>query len=81
MAARTQYAKLGMPLTEREMKVLESMASGDSGKETAAQLGVSVETVKTFRAKIIVKLGARNGCHAVWIYARGKFNPRGELTE
>ena len=44
-------------LTEREREVLQRLAEGKSLKEIAFDLGVSVKTIETHRAKISEKLG------------------------
>ncbi|HVN86184.1 MAG TPA: response regulator transcription factor [Candidatus Binatia bacterium] len=43
-------------LTVREMEVLQLIAEGNSNKEIALQLGVSVKTVETHRARLMNKL-------------------------
>lgn len=47
----------GGDLTERERAVLKSLAEGQSYKEIAADLGVSVKSVETYRARMVKKLG------------------------
>ena len=44
-------------LTERELEVLQRLAEGKSTKEIAFELGVSVKTVETHRARISEKTG------------------------
>jgi len=44
------------PLTPREREVLELIARGLTNKEIAAELGLSVKTVETHRAKLMEKL-------------------------
>jgi DNA-binding NarL/FixJ family response regulator len=44
-------------LTERELEVLQRLAEGKSTKEIAFELGVSVKTVETHRARLSEKLG------------------------
>jgi two-component system response regulator NreC len=43
--------------TRREIEIIRVLAEGKSNKEIAAQLGISVRTVETHRAKIMLKLG------------------------
>jgi DNA-binding NarL/FixJ family response regulator len=43
--------------TPREIEVIRLLAEGKTNKETAALLGITVRTVETHRAKIMVKLG------------------------
>jgi DNA-binding NarL/FixJ family response regulator len=44
-------------LTYREREIVQLLASGNSNKEIAVTLGISVKTVETHRAKIMRKLG------------------------
>jgi DNA-binding NarL/FixJ family response regulator len=46
-------------LSEREEAVARRTASGFGNKEIAAQLGLSVKTVETYRARAMEKLGLR----------------------
>jgi DNA-binding NarL/FixJ family response regulator len=43
--------------TPREIEIIRLLAEGKTNKETAAQLGITVRTVETHRAKIMLKLG------------------------
>jgi two-component system response regulator NreC len=43
--------------TPREVEVIRLLAEGNSNKEAAALLGITVRTVETHRAKIMLKLG------------------------
>jgi DNA-binding CsgD family transcriptional regulator len=52
-------------LSQSERGVLDDAANGMSVIETAASRSKSPETVKTQRASILLKLGARNMVHAV----------------
>ena len=47
-------------LSQRETEVLEAVAQGNTSKEVATRLGLSVRTVDTYRVRIKRKLGARN---------------------
>lgn len=60
------------PLTERESDVLRALAGGRSNAEIAADLTVSIETVRTHLKRILVKLGVRDRTQAVvWAYRTG----------
>ena len=52
-------------LTPRETEVLGLLASGRSGKDVAAELGVSVATAQRHIANIYTKIGARGRVDAV----------------
>ena len=56
---------LADPLTERELEVLKLLASGRTNKEIAADLFVSLGTVKAHTASIYRKLGARHRAEAL----------------
>ena len=47
-------------LTRREKEILALIAAGDSSKEIAKKLFLSVSTVETHRANVMTKIGARN---------------------
>lgn len=47
-------------ITRREKEVLALMAVGNTNKEIASQLDISVRTVETHRAQLMKKLNARN---------------------
>ncbi len=56
-------------LTVREEQVLLAVARGRTNVEIGAELGISVSTVKTHVASVMVKLGARNRVElAIWAY-------------
>jgi two-component system, NarL family, response regulator NreC len=61
--ARASSSRLESPdgdLSEREQEVLRAVAWGYSNKEVAAQLGLSVKTVETYKVRVAVKLGLRS---------------------
>jgi DNA-binding NarL/FixJ family response regulator len=43
--------------TPREIEIIRLLAEGKSNKEVAAKLGITIRTVETHRAKIMLKLG------------------------
>ena len=55
----------GRRLTAAELAVLIAAGDGLSAGEAAVLLSKSTETVKAQRASVIMKLGARNMCHAI----------------
>lgn len=60
------------PLTERELDVVRLVARGKTNQEVAAELFVSLSTVKTHLGSIQVKLGARNRVEtAAWAWESG----------
>jgi DNA-binding NarL/FixJ family response regulator len=60
-------------LTEREEEVLRTIARGRTNEEIAAELHISLSTVKTHVASLMGKLGARNRVEiAVWAYETGR---------
>jgi DNA-binding NarL/FixJ family response regulator len=52
-------------LTKRELVVLRAMATGATNAEIAAELYLSVATVKTHVARVLAKLGLRDRVQAV----------------
>jgi DNA-binding NarL/FixJ family response regulator len=57
------------PLTAREEEVLRVVAKGMTNAEIAAQLHISLSTVKTHLTSLMGKLGARNRVEiAMWAY-------------
>lgn len=62
-------ARPNEPLTPREEEVLRAVARGRTNAEIAAELFVSLGTVKAHLASIMLKLGARNRVEvAMWAY-------------
>jgi DNA-binding NarL/FixJ family response regulator len=58
------------PLSERERDVLMRIARGFSNKEIAAQLGLSVKTVETYKGRTAEKLGLHSRVEIVRYAAR-----------
>jgi len=52
-----QVEHVGTRATPREVEVIRLLAKGKMNKEIATQLGITVRTVETHRAKIVLKLG------------------------
>jgi DNA-binding NarL/FixJ family response regulator len=56
-------------LTEREEQILATVARGHTNTEIAAELHISLSTVKSHIASLMAKLGARNRVEiAIWAY-------------
>jgi LuxR family maltose regulon positive regulatory protein len=53
------------PLTDRELEVLRLLAAGRRNRDIAAELVVTLETVKKHTSHIFAKLGAANRTEAV----------------
>jgi len=61
------------PLTAREEEVLLAVASGRTNAEIAAELFISLSTVKTHLASLMAKLDARNRVEiTMWAYETGR---------
>lgn len=54
-------------LSEREVALLECLASGQSDTQIADAMAISASTVRFHLGNVFEKLGARNRCHAVAI--------------
>jgi DNA-binding NarL/FixJ family response regulator len=65
--------KLRTDLTRREIEVLQLLAEGNSNKEVAESLGLSVKTAETHRARIMRKLKMDSVADLVRYALRNKF--------
>jgi DNA-binding NarL/FixJ family response regulator len=64
------------PLTDREEQVLAAIARGRTNAEIAAELFITLSTVKTHVTSLMLKLGARNRVEiAIWAYETGRARP------
>jgi DNA-binding NarL/FixJ family response regulator len=52
-----QDGRAGLRITPRELEIVRLLAEGKVNKEIAALLGITVRTVETHRAKVMLKLG------------------------
>jgi DNA-binding NarL/FixJ family response regulator len=69
-APRRDHSEHG--LTARELDIVRTVARGLTNTEVAAELHVTVSTVKTHLARVQEKLGARNRVEvAAWAYRSG----------
>ena len=67
-------------LTPRETEVLRTICEGLTTTAAARSLGIAAKTVETHKARIFVKLGARNQAEAVAAATRHGLLPHGERT-
>jgi two-component system, NarL family, response regulator LiaR len=63
--ARNDAARATLGLTGQEVRVLESLAAGQSNKEIARALGLSPNTVKTHLANLFAKLEVSRRTQAI----------------
>ncbi|MFJ4779511.1 response regulator [Streptomyces sp. NPDC088762] len=77
MAPRSPAARRpAEPLTDREREVVRCLARGKTNAEIAAELFVSLSTVKTHLANVQTKLDARNRVEiAAWAWESGLATP------
>jgi DNA-binding NarL/FixJ family response regulator len=74
-ADRDRPADPVAPLTDREEQVLAAVARGLTNHEVAAELFISLSTVKTHLAALMAKLGVRNRVElALWAYQTGRLD-------
>jgi DNA-binding NarL/FixJ family response regulator len=75
--ARTSAARQPMaPLSDREVEVVQAIAKGRTNTEIAAELFISLSTVKSHLASIHNKLGVRNRVEiAGWAWETGLAQP------
>jgi DNA-binding NarL/FixJ family response regulator len=65
------------PLTDREEQILAAVARGRTNTEVAAELFITLSTVKTHVASLMTKLGARNRVEiAMWAYQTHRVRAR-----
>jgi|SRR2546422_2930137 len=61
--------------TAREVEIIRLLGQGKGNKEVAAALGITVKTVETHRAKIMLKLGLHSLTELVHYAIRNKIVP------
>src|SRR3954466_9078975 len=64
-----------LELSEREHQIAALLVDGFTNKEIAEQLFLSTETIKSYVARILRKLGARNRVQAAVLLVRGGVFP------
>ena len=63
------------PLAPRQRQVLALVVGGQSNKQIARALGLTLPTVKNMLTEIYWRLGVRNRTEAaVWWYREGAYN-------
>lgn len=68
----TEAKKLLARLTTRQRDILEHIASGDTGKDIATKLGITLSTVDTHRSAVMDRLCVSTIAHAVGILAESR---------
>jgi DNA-binding NarL/FixJ family response regulator len=64
--------------TPREVEIIRFLAEGKANKEIAAELGITIRTVETHRAKIMLKLGLHSLAELIHYAIRHEiFSPPG----
>jgi len=67
--------------TPREVEIIRLVATGKANKEIAAQLGITVRTVETHRAKIMNKLGLHSVAELTHYAIRNKIVSERRILE
>jgi DNA-binding NarL/FixJ family response regulator len=62
-------------LTARELDVLQCLVDGLGRADTAARLGISVNTVRTHVRRLLAKLGVHSGLEAIGVALRAGMRP------
>jgi DNA-binding NarL/FixJ family response regulator len=69
-------AELAVPLSKREGEVIRAIAKGRTNHEIAAELFISLSTVKSHLASVQMKLGLRNRVEiAAWAWENRHVDP------
>lgn len=71
-ASKEEAPSSGGRLSPREREIVQMLAEGRSNKEIASDLGISVNTVETHRAKVMQKMGFRSITELVRYAVRNK---------
>lgn len=61
--------------TSREREIIQRLARGKSNKEIAAELGITLRTVETYRGRIMMKIGVHSLADLIHYAIREKIVP------
>jgi len=67
--------------TPREVEIIRLLAKGKANKEIAAELGITVRTAETHRAKIMLKLGLHSVAELIHYAIRNKIISEPSILE
>jgi DNA-binding NarL/FixJ family response regulator len=67
--------------TPRELEIIRLLAKGKANKEIAAELGITIRTVETHRAKIMLKLGLHSLAELIRYAIRNKIVSERSILE
>ena len=76
---RERQPEPGTPPSPREIEIVQMVAHGLSNAEIGAKLYLAPDTVKHHVRRVMIRLGARNRAHVVWLAMRYGYlqSPRG----
>jgi DNA-binding NarL/FixJ family response regulator len=67
--------------TPREVEIIRLLAKGRANKEIAVELGITVRTAETHRAKIMFKLGLHSLAELIHYAIRNRIVPEPSISE
>lgn len=77
ISSKRRIGSLGDPLTSRQLHALQLAAQGLTQREMARELGIQTCSVAYLVSEILVRLGALNITHAVFLACRnGVLDPK-----
>ncbi|MHC9543110.1 MAG: response regulator [Vulcanimicrobiota bacterium] len=62
----SSHQKLHKKLSDRELQVMQLIASGKTVKDAAEEMSLSVKTISTYRSRILEKLNLRNNAEITY---------------
>lgn len=68
----SSHQKLHKKLSDRELQVLQLIASGKTVKDIAEEMSLSVKTISTYRSRILEKLNLRNNAEITYYALKEK---------